>query len=588
MRTVAIIQARLGSSRLPGKVLMPLAGKPVLWHIIHRLRQCRTLDAIAVATSTSRADDPVEAFAMSQLVECVRGPEDNVLARYALAAEQTQADIVVRVTGDAPLVDPAMLDELVRALIQRGADFSTGEPGVPCIHEGFCAFSRRALDKLVRQAGQDPVAREHVTAYFKEHPGFVPIAYVTVDPEYQLGGCRISVDTPADLRFLEEVYARLGVAAGDADVRDVVRLLRAAPELLKINAHVHQKGAGEVSRLVVFRCDGDRELGLGHVYRCLALADELRDSHACGVRFALVRGTIGADLIRSAGYAVDLKAGEGPEASWLDEMMGRLRPDALVLDVRSGLRRESVEAWRAAGVVVVLIDDASERRLAADLAFYPPVPQLERLDWKGFGGQVYVGWEWVLLRSQFASGAPRAGRERPVVLVTMGGSDPRGLTLKALAALDIVDDNFTTVVVLGPEFVHTEALAAFAAGARRSFDVRRDVDDMASVMRDSDLALASFGVTAYELAAMGVPALHLCLTDDHAEACSLFAREGVAVCLGVYTSVATEVMALEVTGLLRSGDRLADMSNRARARVDGRGARRIAAKLMERVARTLG
>lgn len=585
---MAIIQARLGSSRLPGKVLMPLAGRPVLWHIIHRLRRCRTLDSIAVATSTNKADDPVEAFALSELVECVRGPEDNVLARYALAAEQTQADIVVRVTGDAPLVDPAMLDELVRTLVLRGADYSTGEPGVPCIHEGFCAFTRRALDKLVRLAGNDPVAREHVTAYFKEHPGFVPIAYVTVDAEYQLGGCRISVDTPADLRFIEEVYAWLGVPAGDADVRDVVRLLRAEPGLLRINAHVRQKGASEVSRLVVFRCDADRELGLGHVYRCLALADELRDRHACGVRFAMVRGTGGADLIRRAGYGVEEKPGEASEASWMDDMMGRLRPDAVVLDVRSGLRRESVEAWRAGGVVVVVVDDASERRLAADLVFYPPVPQVERLDWTGFGGQVYAGWEWVLLRSQFAAGAPRVRHERPAVLVTMGGSDPRGLTLKALAALDTVDDDFRTVVVLGPEFVHMKALEGLVAGARRTFEVRRDVADMASVMRDTDLALASFGVTAYELAAVGVPAMHLCLTEDHAEACSVFAREGIAVCLGVYTSVTTEMVAQGATGLLLSRDRLANMGDRARDKVDGQGARRIAAKLMERVAGPVG
>src|SRR5262249_27310258 len=98
-RTVAIIQARMGSTRFPGKVLRPIAGKPLLWHIVHRLRRCRMVDAIAIATSTSPRDEAIVDFCREQEIEIVRGPEDNVLARYVLAAAQTNADIVVRVSS---------------------------------------------------------------------------------------------------------------------------------------------------------------------------------------------------------------------------------------------------------------------------------------------------------------------------------------------------------------------------------------------------------------------------------------------------------------------------------------------------------
>ena len=287
MRTVAIIQARTGSTRLPGKVLMPLVGKPVLWHIVHRLRKCRSVDEIAIATSTNPVDDPVEKFALGEGIKVVRGSENNVLARYVLAAEQLGADIIVRVTGDAPLVDPATIDRLVVTLIKGNADYCTGDPRVPSIHEGFSPFTFRALRKLRDKAGDDPVAREHVTAYFKKHPEFVRVSYVPIDLDYQFSGARISVDTPADFHFLEEVYARLKVPAGEADVRDVVRLLRSEPKLLEINARVHQKRADERTMRALFRCDGDGQLGLGHIYRCLALADELRDGHGYGVSFAM-------------------------------------------------------------------------------------------------------------------------------------------------------------------------------------------------------------------------------------------------------------------------------------------------------------
>jgi len=579
MRTVAIIQARMGSSRLPGKVLMPLVGKPVLWHIVHRLRKCRSVDTIAVATSTNSADDPIEEFALREGIEVVRGPEDNVLARYVLAAEQLGADIIVRVTGDAPLVDPTTVDQMVEMLIKKEAEFCMGDPQTPSIHEGIDPFTSGALQKLMDKSGDDPVAKEHVTAYFKKHPGFVRIAHVPVDPDCQFRGARISVDTPADLLFLENIYVRLNAQAGEANVRDVVRLLRSEPDLLKINAHVHQKRADECSRRVLFRCDGDAQLGLGHIYRCLALADELRERHGCGVSFAMDRGPVGFDLIREAGYSIKHKPDDDDEDLWLDGVIHRLQPDVLVLDVRSELARSSVEKWRSGGVLIATVDDPSERRLAADLAFYPPVPQVQKLDWTGFTGQLYVGWEWVVLRREFARALSkgqelRAKNQKPRILVTMGGSDPAGLTLKAVEALDVLDEDFETVIVLGPGFSHHEALRSVLSSTRRHFDVRQNVVDMPALMAQADLAVASFGITAYELAAMGVPAIYLCLTEDHAESASAFVKEGMAVSLGVSGCVSVRTLADEVEYLLKNTSKRLRMS--AIQKINGSGVEHVA------------
>src|SRR5206468_1454321 len=107
---VAVVQARMGSSRLPGKVLEPVAGKPMLWHILHRLGQCGSVDQVAVATSTDQRDDAIEKFCAGEGVICVRGPLQNVLERYRLAAVRTGAQTLLRVTGDAPLIDPGIID----------------------------------------------------------------------------------------------------------------------------------------------------------------------------------------------------------------------------------------------------------------------------------------------------------------------------------------------------------------------------------------------------------------------------------------------------------------------------------------------
>src|SRR3954463_14459980 len=131
---VAVIQARMSSSRLPGKVLIPVAGQPLLWHILHRLGQCRTVDKIAVATSIDPADDAIEQFCVGQGVVCVRGPLQNVLERYRLAAEATGAQTLLRITGDAPLIDPGLIDYLVNGLAD--GDFVQLEAGALCAHEG--------------------------------------------------------------------------------------------------------------------------------------------------------------------------------------------------------------------------------------------------------------------------------------------------------------------------------------------------------------------------------------------------------------------------------------------------------------------
>jgi spore coat polysaccharide biosynthesis protein SpsF len=574
---------------MPGKVLLAIAGKPVLWHIIHRLRKCTTIDTIAIATSSSPVDDPIVEFSRGEQIECIRGSEDNVLERYVLAAERLKAGIIIRVTGDAPLIDPGTVDLMVRTLDETGADFCTGDPGMPSIHEGFDAFTITALRRLSREASADPVAREHVSAYIKKNPEQFTITTFPIDPDHQFHGARISVDTPADFIFLERIYARLHVQAGEADLRDVVRLLRSDPTLLAINAHVHQKSAEEKSVRVLMRCDGDEALGLGHVYRSLALADELRTAHGCGVSFAMASGTVGFNVVKGAFYPVDTKPEHVGEDAWLDGIIQRLHPHALVLDVRSDLSREAIEQWRSSGLLCATIDDPSERRLSTDLAFYPPVPQVKRLDWTGFTGTLHAGWDWVLLRREFAHDPRRepqsepSRKARPTLLVTMGGSDPAGITLKAVEALDTLDEVFDAIVLLGAAFRLDSELDDIVSRARRRFDIRRNIADVPGLMAEADLAIASFGVTAYELAAMGVPAIHLCLTPDHCESASAFVDAGMAVCLGLQEDVSVERLAAEIQTLLMDPSGRATMERTCRKLIDCRGVIRIARELTGRL-----
>jgi spore coat polysaccharide biosynthesis protein SpsF (cytidylyltransferase family)/aryl-alcohol dehydrogenase-like predicted oxidoreductase len=263
---VAVIQARMGSTRLPGKVLAPVAGKPMLWHIIHRLGQCRTVDSVAVATSIDSRDDAIEKFCSEEGVVCVRGPLRNVLERYRLAALKTGARTLLRVTGDAPLIDPGLIDYLVNGLIKNGAHFVQFESDVLCAHEGVDAFSRQALDWLTTHAADDEIAREHVTSYLKRRPDKVRTAYLPAYAPLALPHERLSVDTAEDLAFLRAVYARLKAPAGELPLTAVLQLLHDEPHYRQINAHIRQKPVTEIERPAMAQRLGIGTVQFGQAY----------------------------------------------------------------------------------------------------------------------------------------------------------------------------------------------------------------------------------------------------------------------------------------------------------------------------------
>jgi spore coat polysaccharide biosynthesis protein SpsF len=573
-RIVAVIQARMGSTRLPGKVLRPVAGRPLLWHIVHRLKASSVIDEIAIATTTNPLDEAIVEFGAAHDIAVIRGPEDDVLARFAKAADMLDADIIVRVSSDAPFLDARFIDHLVTSMIVQGGDYVLMEEGAPCAHEGVDPMTRRALGKLVMQAGEDPVAREHVTGYFKLHPGFVPIARAPSYPPLARDGGRLTIDTPDDLAFVEAVHARLHAKAGEATLSDLLLLLEREPELRAINGHVKQKPILPTGGLALIRCDGGGRFGYGHVKRMVALARALRDRESIGVLFAL-NGTPDAAIpIRRAGFeAVMIEDGD------LAIMIQKHSPDLLLLDGREGPARDELEELRRGVPIVATIDDGSDARLAADFAYYPPVPQAKTLDWTGARTVARIGWEWSLLGLNPHLTPIGAMSLRPTLLVAMGGSDPQGLTLRAAKALVPLDPVFRIRFVIGTGMADAAKIAANVVALKSNYETVEGADDLATEYASADLALCAFGVTAYELAAFGVPALYLGLTQDHARSASAFELAGMGRSLGVAATVSDDDMLLAVKALMNDTVRRREMRTAGLAILDGNGAARIAADL---------
>src|SRR5471032_2716160 len=584
IRVVAVIQARMGSARLPGKVLKPIAGKPLLWHIVHRLKACRLLEEIAVATSVNPADDAIVEWCNAQGVTVVRGPENDVLARYARAAEKLDADIIVQVYSDAPFIDAGFVDHLIATLIEQDGDYVLLEDGADCAHQGADPFSRRALDRLMMDAAHDAAARETVTGYFKLHPDFVKI--VRAKPYAPLGkrSGRFIIDTPNDLAFVEAVHARLAAKAGEASLADLLLLLEREPELNAINAHGRQKQIGmsggcPAGALALIRCDGGGEFGYGHVKRMVALARALRDREGIGAIFALNGSDDAAIPIRRAGFEVTMLQGAGD----LEKLVAASSPDILLLDGREGPSRAELEKLKRGARVTAVIDDDHERRLACDYASYPPVPGALALDWSGSNALPRLGWEWALLglnpapKNQEARAPKNPGR--PTVLVAMGGSDPHGLTLRMAKALAVLDSVFRIRFIIGTGMKDAAVVARGLVALKKNYETVEGADDLSVEYASADVALCAFGVTAYELAACGIPALYLGLTADHVASASAFADAGMGISLGLADRQSDAEIARTVQWLLNKPAARREMRAAGPALLDGQSAARIAADL---------
>lgn len=238
MRTVAIIQARMGSSRLPGKVLAELGGATMLAQVVRRLREARRVDDIVIATSTGADDDAVidEAGRIGAGVH--RGPAADVLARFLGAARSSRADAIVRVTADCPLLDGEVVDQVIAALVGE-VDYASNTHA-RSYPRGLDveALHRDTLERLARLA-TSPAAREHVTAFVMEAPALFRIAQLRAEQDDS--DLRWTVDTADDLAMVRALYAALELGGAPRPYRDVVAAVRARPELAQLNAHVVQK-----------------------------------------------------------------------------------------------------------------------------------------------------------------------------------------------------------------------------------------------------------------------------------------------------------------------------------------------------------
>lgn len=267
MKIVAIIQGRMSSSRLPGKILADIAGQPMLQRVFIRTSRSATVTETIFATTTDASDDPAAEYCDFSGIPFTRGSQFDVLDRYYQTAKQAKADIVVRITADCPVIDPALIDDVVRILLETGDwrfDFAANRLPPPWrrtypigLDTEVCTFE--VLERAWKDA-KEPQHREHVMPYFyegvklitdnrslqtgKSRRGYnIALLHHTTD----FGDYRWTVDTPEDLEFMRQVYSRFD-GRDDFTWKELLDLVHNEPRLMEINAGVQHKTLKDIDK----------------------------------------------------------------------------------------------------------------------------------------------------------------------------------------------------------------------------------------------------------------------------------------------------------------------------------------------------
>jgi CMP-N-acetylneuraminic acid synthetase/spore coat polysaccharide biosynthesis predicted glycosyltransferase SpsG len=550
LSVLAVIPARGGTDRVPYLNIKRLGDAPLLAHTIRAAQACPLVDRIVVSTDDAsvaevakRSGAEVPFLRPPELAQDI--PSLKPVIRHAvqaLEAEGGRADLVVVLQATTPFRDASAIELVLSRLVAGGFDT------VLSVTEDRTLNWRAQGDLLVPLFAKEG-RRDEQEPVFQENGAAVAMRRHVLE---------------ADARFGERVgYVVLDRKQGFT-VHDREDFWM-AEKLLK-------------DHRILFRVDGSTSMGMGHVFRSLAIADALRESSRAEIAF-LMSALHNEGLLQVSRHGYPVRALGGPEVEAALESIRDFAPTILINDLPL-LEVPYLRALSHLGAATVnLVDTLDDLETDEYAQVIVSVMAAERETPEAF----YGGPRYAILRSHF-TGRVKQIRDHPSrVLLTFGGSDPQGLTLKAVTALEGLDAKVEVVAVLGPAFPFRRELESLVRGLGRKVVLEHSPGEgrIADLMLEADLVLCSGGMSVYEIAALGTPGIVLAQNSREEARMRAFAGHGTIEFLGLGTEVGTGEILERTKALLAQPETRQGMSERGRTLVDGLGASRAAEVVLE-------
>ncbi len=552
MRVTAVIPARGGSDRVPYLNIRRLGDSPLLAHTIRAAKEAQGIDRIIVSTD----DETVAEVAREHGAEVpflrpreLSGNLSSLMpvVRHAVRESEKdhpRADVVLILQATTPFRLAPSIDEAL-------ARIATGRFSAVVSVTADLSLRWKAEEGLLRPLFDRAGRRDEQEPMYLENGAIVAIRRDVLENDARFG----------DSVGFVVLDKREGFTVHDLeDFWMAERLLR-EPRIL-------------------FRVDGSRVMGMGHVYRSLAVAEALREGSRAEIAFLMSADHAeGIATISKSGYPVRVFKPGGLDP--LIESIQDFAPSVVINDLPLVEETYLRSLARLGTITINLVDTLDDlERVSRDAQFVISVMNEDRETPEGF----YGGPNFAILRRHF-QGRERAFREQPArILLTFGGADPQALTLKVARALAPLSDEIEVVSVAGPAFPHTRMFEALQRNLGRNLPLVRGVDvQIANLMLEADLVLCSGGMSVYEIAALGTPGLVLAQNAREDRRMREFARFGTIEYLGLGVDVDESVILDRVRQILADASRRRTMSARGRSLVDGYGAARAAEIVLEQV-----
>jgi spore coat polysaccharide biosynthesis protein SpsF len=502
-KVIVIIQARMGSTRLPGKVMEKIGDKPILEILVNRLKKSKFLDDIVIATTNNQNDDVIERLSHEMSLNCYRGSEEDVLERYVESSEVFNADVIVRVTADNPFTDTDLVDELIDAHLKNSVDYTY------CLDTPLGVSAEIINSNVLKDISLKsdiPSEREHVTTYINSHPENYKILNFISNIKNQ--NFRLTVDTEEDLKLIKLIYHYLGDLE-NLKINEIINFLKTNPECLQINAHIKQKLDNlDTIQNIAFITDGSSKMGMGHVYRSLTFAKGLRKNLGAKAYFLTKSNENIIKKIEDENFPTIKLKNDNEIVDYLE----KLDIKAIIIDNVYFKERVLKEIKERVNAKIVIVDNLNPiNDKYADIV----LNNLVRSNFnnktffdKNINTMYFCGPKYLILRDEFNISRKKKKNLKPKIddiLLIFGGSDPSNLTSRVLEKLN---NKVTVNVVLGPEFKHFDDLDKILKKHKnKNVKIYNKPENIAELMYKADLAITSPGISMFEALFVGTPVL---------------------------------------------------------------------------------
>jgi len=573
----AIIQARMNSSRLPGKIFCKVGKKSVLEHVIFQTLCAKTIDRVIIATTQYIEDLAIVKFCKKNNIDFFCGSKNNVLDRYYQCAKQFNCNSIVRISSDSPFVDPLVIDKVVNKFLNNSYDYvsnnieknsiwknSTCNFPIGTVVE-ICSF--KCLEKAWNGATLNS-EKEHVFPYVQFNPMQFKIS--NIKHFRNLSHIRTTIDYSNDLKFDNELYVRMKTK-NFITTAQIAKIISEEPSLLEINNNTkfdegYKKSLSKDNSKprIIFRVDGNQQLGMGHIYRVMNIAKKLQKNY---LLLFLTKTLIAKKMLSPFGNCILFRKND---SKLLKSSVKNFNPNIIIVD-KLFENQNLLNFFKLHTKKLIGIDYTSKNFSKFDISLNMLYSKSGSKSKKN-----YSGFKYSIINNNFYNFNPISiNKKINSILILQGGSDTHCFIPKIIDALNLIDLPFSLTIVTGPSFQCWTELNKSIKQNKKNITVLKNVKNMASIMSKSDFAISAGGITLLELSHLGIPTIVVCAEKFENETANTLEKLGFGKNLGFGKSISKNFIAKNTLELIKNTSSRKSMNSIGPKLIDSKSTSRI-------------